>query len=75
MEDGSHAMTDLVPAFRNWKNWKDLLEVGNVLGDLQMILPSSVDADSVPVKLAKEAAVVPPKKSDSQPELNLYPDP
>lgn len=42
------AKTDLVSSFRNYARWKALLQVGNVLGNLDMKDDNTVDADSFP---------------------------
>lgn len=38
--------TDLVPTFRNYARWKDLLVVGNILGGIRLKKKDEVDADS-----------------------------
>lgn len=60
------AKTDLVPSFRNFKRWEDLLKVGNVLDLLQMKTDDTVDADSFPKLLGnldREPDIVPLQKS------------
>jgi hypothetical protein len=52
--DGQHYMTDIVPGFRNYKQWKPLLKVGNVLAGLEILSPGKIDADSK-VKLVRPA--------------------
>lgn len=47
------AKTDLVPTFRNYKHWKDVLKVGNILSDLQLKTEDTVDADSIPRLLGR----------------------
>ena len=42
------AKTDIVPTYRNYKHWKNILEVGNVLSGLVLRNPTTIDADSVP---------------------------
>lgn len=43
------AKTDIVPGFRNYNRWKDLMIKGNVLKNLQMKTKDTIDADSFPV--------------------------
>lgn len=40
------AKTDLVPTFRNYGKWKDILKVGNILSGIKMKTKDAVDADS-----------------------------
>jgi len=47
-KDGSWARTFLCPDYRNWKNWKKLIRVGNILTGLQMKSADMIDADSRP---------------------------
>jgi len=44
------AKTDLVEDHNNWRNWKDLLKVGNILEDLELRDgdPKTIDADCKP---------------------------
>jgi hypothetical protein len=56
---GAWAKTDVMPDNANYRRWKDLLEVGNVLGNLMMKDNKTVDADS-PVHLVSR----PPKQGD-----------
>ena len=49
MEDGSWAITDLVPSYRNYGRWKNLLRKGTDLSGLMMKSKMKVDADSFPV--------------------------
>lgn len=53
MDDGSWAKTDLCPTYRNWPRWRDLLAIGNELGELMMKDKSTVDADSHPVLIKR----------------------
>jgi hypothetical protein len=48
LEDGSHAMTDIVKAYRNYQWWKPALEagVGTWITGLFMKWKGKVDADS-----------------------------
>lgn len=48
LEDGSFAMTDLVPSYRNYPRWKDLLVVGKDLDNLTLKSKGKIDADSFP---------------------------
>ena len=48
MENGKWAKTDLVPGFRNYERWKNLLRPGNIIGNLRMKDEKTVDADSIP---------------------------
>jgi len=54
LENGQHAMTDLVPCFRNYKDWHYLLEVGNILDGLKLINPTKVNGDSKPVLIGQD---------------------
>lgn len=45
------AKTDLVPTFRNYKKWKPLLKVGNILDGLILRGKETIDADSNPIFL------------------------
>ena len=48
-------ITDVVPGFRNFKNWEGLTEEGNVLDGLVRIGETNrVDADSKPTLVGKE---------------------
>lgn len=42
------AKTDIVPSFKNYGRWRDLLKVGNTLDGLSMRKPDEVNADSRP---------------------------
>ena len=56
-DNGEMLITDLVPTFRNYKNWVDKLEVGTVITNLTIIegtKPRKIDADSL-VEIVKEA--------------------
>ena len=56
----TYAKTDLVQTFRNFKRWKPLLTVGNVLDGLKMKGENTVDADSFPTLLRTEKPPAPP---------------
>lgn len=59
----SYAHTDLVPTFRNYARWKDLLRVGNILGNLTQLKNGKIDSDSYPkfVGVYEPGAVTVPK--------------
>jgi hypothetical protein len=42
------AKTDLVEDNRNWNDWKNVLKVGNILENLELLDDTTVNADSVP---------------------------
>ena len=69
-DDGSTywAKTDLCPSFRNWKNWKDLLKIGNTLGGLEMKNSTTIDADC-PVRFISSEEVFQTKKKEEQQTL------
>ena len=46
LENGKWAKTDLVPGFRNFRRWKRLLKIGNVIGNIRLKNKDTVDADS-----------------------------
>jgi len=48
LENGKWAKMDLVPSFRNFARWKEILVVGNLVGNLRMKDEITVDADSWP---------------------------
>ena len=48
------AKTDLVPGYRNYKRWEELLKVGNVLKNLQLKTENTVNADSFPELLGNK---------------------
>lgn len=50
------AETDLVPTYRNYARWKDLLVVGNILGGINLRGKQQIDADS-PIKLVGTAKI------------------
>ena len=50
-EGGTYYKTDLVPGFRNWRRWKSLLRVGNILCNLDLKNAETLDADSWPIFL------------------------
>ena len=52
-EDGEFYITDLCPAFRNWSRWKNLMETGNEIGNLSIMHPGKINADSAPVLVSK----------------------
>lgn len=64
MEDGSWAVTDLCPGFRNYSRWHGLLQIGRQLTDLSMKGKSKVDADSFVVGLDFTEGVEPPRDTD-----------
>ena len=51
LENEKWAETDLVPTFRNWKRWKNLLKVGNRIDGLVVMEGDRIDADSYPTLL------------------------
>ena len=48
-EDGKWLKTNLVKSYRNFKQWKPLLRVGNILEGLVLIDKETVDADWIPI--------------------------
>ncbi|MEO5635410.1 MAG: hypothetical protein ABIR14_02390, partial [Candidatus Paceibacterota bacterium] len=42
------AKTDLVPTYRNYKRWENLIKPGNVLKNIFLKTEDTVDADSFP---------------------------
>jgi len=60
------AKTDIVPNFRNYHRWKDIMQVGNVITGLKMRKPDEVDADSRPKLLGNKAVV---RKPENEVEL------
>lgn len=56
LETGGWAKTDLVPKYRNYSRWKDIIAagVGTTIGNLRMKRDNEVDADSYP-SIHKEA--------------------
>lgn len=54
LKDGKWAKTDLVPGFRNYRRWKNLLKIGNWLSNLHLKDSQTVDADSFPHLLEGE---------------------
>ena len=40
---------DLVPTFRNFKRWKQLLQIGNFIDNLKLKDKKTIDADSFPI--------------------------
>lgn len=60
------AKTDLVPTYRNFNRWKDLLKSGNVLDNLFLKTENTVDADCFPKlkgNLEREPDIIPLQKS------------
>jgi len=55
LEDGSWAKTDLVPSFRNYERWRNLLKVGMDLDNITIKKRCEVDADSFPERYVKPA--------------------
>lgn len=41
--------TDIVPGFRNYRRWKKVARIGNVLGNLELKDALTIDADSYPI--------------------------
>lgn len=60
MEDGSWAVTDVVPSYRNYRYWKPVIEagVGTTITNVRLKEKSKVDADS-PVKIVPKPPVEP----------------
>ncbi len=46
LDDGRWAKTDLVPRFRNYRRWKELLRIGNIIANMKMLDKQTIDADS-----------------------------
>jgi hypothetical protein len=48
LDNGSFVMTDIVPAYRNWKYWKPVLVAGRGtwMKGIKMLYEGKVDADS-----------------------------
>ncbi|MGH7249526.1 MAG: hypothetical protein ACREGC_00985 [Minisyncoccia bacterium] len=48
LEDGSWAATDVVPTFRNYPNWKPVIEggIGTIIDNFFMKSKNKIDADS-----------------------------
>lgn len=60
------AKTDLVPSYRNYKRWSELLKKGNVLSNLELKTENTIDADSFPKFLGnkdQEPEIAPLQKS------------
>lgn len=51
-EAGKFWKTDLCPDYRNWRQWKNLLKVGNHLGNLRKKDENTIDADSMPILIS-----------------------
>jgi hypothetical protein len=68
MDNGSYKMVDLVKRFRNFKHWKDHLEIGVTLGNLQAMGGSKLDADPVPVRKAGNIVAPPEQPEPTYPE-------
>lgn len=47
--DGKFYITDVVRTFRNYKNWKDVMVPGLVLGNVRRRGEGRIDADSKPI--------------------------
>ena len=54
LADGSWAKTDICPKFRNYAAWRSLLKVGNILANLELRDPRTVNADSHPRLVGRE---------------------
>ena len=54
LADGSWAKTDLVPDFRNFQRWKEILKFGADLDGLELKSKHEVNADSYP-RIFKES--------------------
>lgn len=54
--------TDVSPNHDNYKKWKELMEVGNVIGNLKVMNDNTINGDSFPELISK------PEK---QGELNI----
>jgi hypothetical protein len=67
-EDGSFGMTYLVENYRNFKRWKRLLKIGNILANLKTKIEKDgikiIDADSFPFLFSGEKV----KKVELSPE-------
>ena len=62
---GNWFKTDLCPDYRNWERWKKYLKVGNLLGNLVIKGPDTIDADSRPIMITgrrKEIELMPTEK-------------
>jgi hypothetical protein len=55
LEDKSWAKTDLVPKYRNYERWRNLLQVGTDLVGLTLKKKGEIDADSYPERFVKPA--------------------
>lgn len=51
--DFAWAKTDLVPTFRNYARWKDLLKVGNFIGGVELKDEVTVNADCNPYLISE----------------------
>jgi hypothetical protein len=49
--EGGWYKTDLCSGYRNWKRWKDHLEIGVTLEGLELKGANTVNADSYPVRV------------------------
>lgn len=68
------AKTDIVPSFRNYTKWRDLLKVGNILSGIQMRRPDEVNADSNPKLLGwkePKAEVLPLETKEESPQMKM----
>jgi len=46
LRNGQWVKTDLCQDYHNWKYWKDILQIGNILGQLELKDNQTIDADS-----------------------------
>jgi hypothetical protein len=69
-EDGTKkwAKTDIVTKFRNYKKWKNLLVVDNIISGLVMKDSVTVSADSCPVLIGKFVGQKPVEKVEEKVE-------
>jgi len=65
------AKTDLVSSFRNYKKWKDLLEINNILGGLKLKDKETVDSDS-PVYLIQKEPKEPEEAEEVIEQFKLF---
>jgi len=74
LEGRGWAKTDLVPGFRNYKRWRKLLKVGNILGNLKMKDEKTIDADSQPILITGEKSFLlkMPESLKEQARLGIY---
>lgn len=71
LEDGTFAMTDIVPTFRNYANWKNIIHigVGVVITGFFMKGPQKIDADS-PVTIIQYPDYEPPVDNTEETRQN-----